>query len=191
MTIITKAILSLCVLASTGILTETMSFAQNRASGRNRQNNARRIEGAIEAGVSTSARIFVLRLKPGQDLREELEKLTKASNIRAGFIVTAVGSLQKASLRLADQTATSTFMQKFEIVSLTGTLSTDGVHLHIALSDTEGKTIGGHLVSGSIIYTTAEIVIAEARDLFFTREMDAQTGYKELKVHKRVRAQRR
>ena len=191
MTIITKALLSICALASMGILTETMSLAQHRAADRRKQNDAARIGGTIEAGVSTSARIFVLRLKPGQDLREELEKLTKAANIRAGFIVTAVGSLQKASLRLADQTDTSTFMQKFEIVSLTGTLSTDGVHLHVALSDAEGKTTGGHLVSGSIIYTTAEIVIAEARDLFFTRETDAQTGYKELKVHKRARARRR
>jgi uncharacterized protein len=187
MTIITKAFLSLCALASIGILTETTSCAQKRAADRRKPNDAATIDG----GVSTSARIFVLRLKPGQDLREELEKLTKAANIRAGFILTAVGSLQKASLRLADQTQTSTFTQKFEIVSLTGTLSTDGVHLHVALSDAEGKTTGGHLVAGSIIYTTAEIVIGEARDLVFTRETDERTGYKELKVHKRTGPRRR
>ena len=191
MTIITKAILSLCALALIGILTETMSFGQNRAADRRKQNDAATIAGASEAFVSTPARIFVLRLKPGQDLREELEKLTKAANIRAGFILTAVGSLQKASLRLAGQTDTSTFTQKFEIVSLTGTLSTDGVHLHVALSDAEGKTTGGHLVAGSIIYTTAEIVIGEARDLIFTRETDERTGYKELKIHKRTGPRRR
>ncbi len=48
---------------------------------------------------------------------------------------------------------------KFEIVSLTGTLAESGSHLHAAISDNIGNIIGGHLKKGSIIYTTAEIVI--------------------------------
>ena len=181
MTIISKPTLALSLAASIIILAQTATFGQNRS----RERNGRRMSAATESGVSNSSRTWVVRLRPGQDLREELEKLTKSAGIRAGFIVTAVGSLQKASLRLADRTDTITFAQKFEIVSLVGTLSGDGVHLHIALSDSEGKTTGGHLVGGSIIYTTAEIVIGEARDLVFTREQDEQTGYKELRVHKR------
>jgi len=185
--LITKLILALFVVASIGIMTRTEAFGQNRSRGR----NARPLSATTQSGVSNSSRIWVVRLRPGQDLREELEKLTKAAGIRAGFILTAVGSLKKASLRLADRTETSTFTQKFEIVSLVGTLSTDGVHLHIALSDGEGRTIGGHLVGGSIIYTTAEIVVGEARDLVFTRETDEQTGYKELRVRKRSGSPRR
>lgn len=58
------------------------------------------------------------------------------------------------------------------------------MHLHISISDSTGKTIGGHLVEGCQIYTTAEIVIGEARGLIFSREKDAETGYQELRIRK-------
>jgi predicted DNA-binding protein with PD1-like motif len=94
-------------------------------------------------------------------------------------------------LRLADQKDPTAFEGKYEIVSLVGTLSPDGVHLHISLSDSTGRTIGGHPVEGCEIYTTAEIVIGEAVGLKFTREQDAQTGYKELKIRKATRSNKR
>jgi hypothetical protein len=50
---------------------------------------------------------------------------------------------------------------KHEIVSLVGTLALDGDHLHIAVSDSTGRTIGGHLMEGSLVYTTAEIAVGE------------------------------
>ncbi|HUQ34512.1 MAG TPA: PPC domain-containing DNA-binding protein [Pyrinomonadaceae bacterium] len=136
-----------------------------------------------ESGETERVKVYALRLMPKQDLRKQLEVFSRERKLRAGLILTAVGSLQKVSLRLADQKEATRFEGKYEIVSLVGTLSPDGVHLHISLSDSTGKTIGGHLVEGCEIYTTAEIVIAEARGLLFTREQDAETGYKELKIH--------
>ena len=97
-------------------------------------------------------------------------------------IVSAVGSLREAALRLADQKDATHYAGKYEIVSLSGTFSPDGPHLHIAIADSEGRTIGGHVVEGCIIYTTAEIVIAELTDVRFSREEDPQTGYRELRV---------
>lgn len=138
----------------------------------------------IEQGESQGMKIFALRLRPGQDLRKEIERFTRARGIKAGFIITTVGSLEKATLRLADQNNASSFEGKFEIVSLVGTLSQDGVHLHISLSDSTGRTIGGHLVEGCQIYTTAEIVIGEARGIVFTRAADKLTGYKELTIRR-------
>lgn len=129
--------------------------------------------------------IHVLRLKPGQDLREELEKFTQTASLRAAYIITCVGSLNHATLRLADQSDGTRFEGKLEIVSLVGTLTPDGPHLHLSVSDTTGKTTGGHLVAGCPVYTTAEIVIGEARDLLFTREPDELSGYKELKIRPR------
>lgn len=136
-------------------------------------------------------KVFALRLKPGQDLRKEIERFTKERGIKAGFIITTVGSLEKVSLRLADQNNASSFEGKFEIVSLVGTLSQDGVHLHLSLSDSVGRTIGGHLVDGCQIYTTAEIVIGEANGLVFTREADKLTGYKELTIRRYRRTRKR
>ncbi len=106
----------------------------------------------------------------------------KEKHLRAGFIITTVGSLRQAAIRLADQSSATQFDGKFEIVSLVGTLGQDGVHLHISISDNTGKTIGGHLVEGCVIYTTAEIVIGETRGLVFSREKDAETGYQELRI---------
>lgn len=125
---------------------------------------------------------FALRLHPGQDLKEELIAFTKNNNIHAGIILTGVGSLTKATLRLADETITKTFDSRFEIVSLVGTLCQEGVHLHISLSDEQGNTIGGHLKEGCLIYVTAEIVIAELEQVRFSRVFDQQTGFKELVI---------
>lgn len=132
-------------------------------------------------------KVFALRLRPGQDLRQQIEAFAKEKHIRAGFIITTVGSLRQAAIRLADQSSPMQFHGKFEIVSLVGTLGHDGVHLHISISDSNGKTIGGHLVEGCLIYTTAEIVIGEARGLVFSREQDSETGYQELWIRKAKR----
>ena len=125
-----------------------------------------------------------MRLRPGQDLRKQLELFVKEKRIHAGFVITAVGSLRQASIRLADQPSATNFNGKFEIVSLVGTLGQDGVHLHISISDSTGKTLGGHLVDGCLIYTTAEIVMGDAEGLKFSREQDAETGYRELRIRR-------
>lgn len=143
-----------------------------------------------ESARSTRQAIYALRLKPGQDLRVELEKFAKSVSLRAGYIVTCVGSLNHATLRLANQNESIRIEGKLEIVSLVGTLAPDGPHLHLSVSDNTGKTIGGHLVEGCPIYTTAEILIGEAEDLQFTREQDVTSGYKELKIRPRSKRRR-
>ncbi|WP_413164462.1 PPC domain-containing DNA-binding protein [Capilliphycus salinus ALCB114379] len=124
-----------------------------------------------------------LRLKPNQDLKLSLQKIAAIHQIQAGFILTAVGSLQQATLRFAGQDDSLCLSGRFEIVSLVGTLSTEGIHLHIALADTQGKTIGGHLQTGCIIYTTAEIVIGTIEGYRFQRTPDGETGYLELEIN--------
>ena len=97
-------------------------------------------------------------------------------------MITCVGSLTVATLRLANQEGPSVYKGHFEIVSLVGTLSTNGSHLHIAVSDSTGRTIGGHLLDGCRVYTTAEIVLGELPQLEFRREKDDTFGYQELVV---------
>ena len=125
---------------------------------------------------------YAFRLLPGQDLRKEIEEVVHQHQIHAGWIVAAVGSLNEYRLRFANQPAGFHAAGFFEIVSLTGTLSIDGCHLHMAISDTSGQTIGGHLLEGCTIYTTAELVIASTDKYAFTRENDGSTPWKELKI---------
>jgi predicted DNA-binding protein with PD1-like motif len=127
--------------------------------------------------------VYAMRLGPGEDLRAALQKFTSEKKLDAACIVTCVGSLQKTVLRLANQDHHTTFEGKREIVSLVGTLAVTGSHLHLSVSDSTGVTLGGHLVEGCQVYTTAEIVIGILPAYRFTREPDPKSGYQELKVN--------
>lgn len=127
-------------------------------------------------------KVFALRLQPDQDLRQSLKEFALSNNIQAGFILSAIGSLKQAAIRFADQPNSEILQGRFEILSLNGTLSVSGLHLHITIADSVGKTIGGHLDNNSIIYTTAEIVIGASEDLIFLRSLDPQTGFLELEI---------
>lgn len=126
--------------------------------------------------------LHAFRLVPGDDLKQALLAYCTERHIAAACIVSCVGSLQHAIIRFADQGGGTAIHKKLEIVSLVGTLGCDACHLHIALADDQGQVIGGHLMAGSIIYTTAEIVLGALPELRFERELDAATGYQELRV---------
>lgn len=122
------------------------------------------------------------RLRKGNDLKKELENFAIKNNI-SGIILCCVGCLDKLNIRLAGADDYLEEEEDFEIVSITGTLSKDGVHIHISVSDEEGNTFGGHLMEGCIVNTTAEVCILELDQFEFRREFDESTGYKELTIH--------
>jgi predicted DNA-binding protein with PD1-like motif len=132
--------------------------------------------------MNQSDKTYAFRLKPGQDLKLSLDSFVKANQLEAAWIQTAVGSLTDYHIRFANQPNGSKGTGHFEIVSLVGTLSINGSHIHISVSDSTGKTIGGHLLEGNKIYTTAEIVIGSSNQLQFKREEDGTTPWKELQV---------
>jgi uncharacterized protein len=127
-------------------------------------------------------KIHAFRLKPGQDLKKEIETYVQQHKIEAGWIMTCVGSVTQYHLRFANQPQGTRGNGHFEIVSLTGTVSINGNHLHMSVSDSTGRTIGGHLLESNFIYTTAEIVIGEGKQLVFTREKDGTTEWEELQI---------
>ena len=131
---------------------------------------------------SSKSRIHVARLTPGTDLKKALRGLAVRNNWSAAVMVTCVGSLVEYNLRFANQEEGTRKKGHFEIVSLTGTLSASSVHLHLAASDEKGVIIGGHLLDGNIIFTTAEVAIAELSDLTFERQFDPASGYQELHI---------
>lgn len=126
----------------------------------------------------------VIRLKPGEYLRKSIQQYAVNHHIKAGWMVTCAGSLTQYQLRFANQQSPSFSTGHFEIVSLTGTVSENGSHLHMSISDSTGNTIGGHLLEGCLVYTTAEIVIQSSEHLEFTREKDGTTPWEELQIKK-------
>ncbi|MBS1952771.1 MAG: DNA-binding protein [Cyanobacteria bacterium SZAS-4] len=135
---------------------------------------------------------MVERLKPGEELQSALKRIAFEHNLKAGVIVCAVGSLSVASLRMAGASESKTFEGPLEIVSITGTLSDTSMHVHLSVSDSTGKTTGGHLVVGCKVFTTIELVILDLSDEWvFDRKTDEQTTYLELDPQPRHKKQGR
>jgi predicted DNA-binding protein with PD1-like motif len=130
-------------------------------------------------------KVVPLRLQPGADLRQALEAWMGAQQEQAGCVISAVGSLSLAQLRLAGATEAMAIHGELEILSLSGTLSPDGSHLHIAVAGSGGTVIGGHLCAGSLVRTTAELVIGLLPEWQFRRVLDPATGYAELQIRAR------
>ena len=124
------------------------------------------------------------RLERGNDLLLSIENYVSDNNIKAGVILSGVGCLYKATIRDAGGVDIVTLNKDVEIVSITGTLSQDGCHLHISFSDKDLKTYGGHLVKGCLVNTTAEVCMFEFEDYKFKRKFDDKTGYSELSVER-------
>ena len=128
------------------------------------------------------------RLTYGTDLRKGIEDYCAERSVKAAAVIACVGCVYRAVMRLADGKTVREYDGHYEIVSLTGTLSANGAHMHISLADEEGMVIGGHLAYGSLINTTAEVVLAALDDEYeFSREYDETTGYDELVVSRHVK----
>lgn len=110
------------------------------------------------------------------------------------------GSTGKTTLRPAGGADVQIFEGAHEIVSLSGTIGVGGTpdgsihggvdgemhHLHMAISDSTCSVVGGHVMPGCIVRTTAEIVLLEIDGLAFTRPHDPTTGYAELSITERI-----
>lgn len=139
--------------------------------------------GLAAQSTHSTPRVHVFRLKPHEDLKKSILQFAKDHRIKAGIVLTCVGSLEQFHLRFANQKDGTKRAGHFEIVSCTGTFADDGsAHLHISVSDSTGHTIGGHLLDDNLVYTTAEIAIAELPDLRFERVLDSTYGYHELLI---------
>ncbi|XP_042862011.1 bifunctional protein GlmU-like [Penaeus japonicus] len=140
-----------------------------------------------QEGKSSSMKVHMLRLTPGQEVKSSLEEYVAREAKNGVFVMTCCGSLTSATLRLAanEEGVTSkvkTFHQHFEVLGMSGTIGRGGTHLHISLSDNDGRSFGGHVMKDLFVFTTMEIALGEPTDLVLGRAMDDATGYDELTV---------
>ncbi len=138
-----------------------------------------------------------IRIPAGEDLVSNLSRAASEAMTNSGsqsaFVMTAVGSLEAVTLRMANackpgaslenaSNEIKEWAERLEIVSLTGTFSKDGQkHLHMSVSDKTGTVFGGHVMEGKI-FTTLELVLGTISNVAFTREIDEKTGFDELVV---------
>jgi len=135
--------------------------------------------------------IVAERIEDGQDLRREIERITKENDIQAGSILCGIGGLKTCRIRIpVMEPGQPRYIDPgvVEISALQGTLSPHSLHCHIAVCDEEGRMWGGHLSFGCIVRMTCELVIAVHDTLTFDRNHDPMTGYDELIVDRQSRA---
>jgi predicted DNA-binding protein with PD1-like motif len=136
-----------------------------------------------QAQQVSDSKVHIVRLHPNEDVRLKLSEFVRNSHLQAGYIISCIGTLKQAAVRLANHNETKIWKENFELIALTGTLAPDGNHLHITIADKDGNAKGGHIADGCIVDTSVEIIIGEATDLIFKRETDTETTYKELNVY--------
>ena len=133
--------------------------------------------------------LLPIRLSPGADVRRALEDALRSQSADSAFVLAGIGSLSEAKLRYAGQSVESTVAGPLEVLSMSGSLTSTGAHLHMAVSDASGQVHGGHVAYGNVVGTTAEVLLALLPDWDLSREQDPTTGFNELVVRRRTRTQ--
>ena len=127
-------------------------------------------------------RTFIGKLKHGGDMLEELTAVCEGNDISLGRIE-ALGVVKKARLCYYNQRARKydffEIEENLEITALVGNISMrDGkpiVHAHITLSDAQGRTYGGHLARGTVVFA-CEFTIDVYKGPQLNRAHDEETG---------------
>ena len=126
-----------------------------------------------------------VRLSPGADIRAALEAEVAARGHHAAFVISGIGSLSGARLRLAGAAEPIQLQGHLEVLTLAGTVAANGSHLHMSVANSEGRVIAGHVAPGCFVRTTLELLIVLLSEWSFRRELDATTGFAELVVLRR------
>lgn len=127
-------------------------------------------------------RSYIGQLPYDSDLLDGLTELVRREDIKLGRIQ-GIGATTHAIVAYYDQNTKTYSPLEFdggmEIVSLSGNVSLrDGkpfVHVHILLSDANGKVYGGHLMKGTKLFA-CEMTIDEFEGDQLERGKDERTG---------------
>jgi predicted DNA-binding protein with PD1-like motif/glutaredoxin len=103
-------------------------------------------------------RALPLTLAPGQDLKLSLDTLAREQNC-SGFVLGVVGNLSRAVFQCPGRPEPTVLEGDLEIITLNGTVSPQGAHLHLSLSDGACQVWGGHLEPGTLVLKGAELLL--------------------------------
>jgi predicted DNA-binding protein with PD1-like motif len=123
-------------------------------------------------------RIVTLRFKYQADLLAGLEKMVKQEKIKNAVILSAFGSVRNYHLHVVSN---RTFPSKnvfikdtnspADIVGMSGYVTGGKLHPHIMLADSD-KVFGGHLESGTNVFTFAVVTLGVLEDKADLKRLD-------------------
>ena len=103
-------------------------------------------------------RAVPLHLDAGSDVHRSLAQLA-ASHQAEGFVLSVVGNLSQAAFQCPGQAVPTLVRGELESITLQGTLTPGGVHLHLSLSDGNCQVWGGHLEPGTLVLKGADVLV--------------------------------
>lgn len=146
----------------------------------------------------TISRIVTFKLKPGTKLLESINEACKAHGVQSGCIVTAIGSLNGADLKIPEVKPEFALGYGYgDAIKITGPLSLvnmagfichadDGTiepHIHVTVSEPSGKVHAGHLVMDTaLVLLTVECVIAEFGGIDMRMVTDPDRGIRVVRM---------
>ena len=142
----------------------------------------------MEMAQGKLGRVVALRLKPGTDVLLGLEEACKRSGINNGVILSAIGSLDSPHFCDVVEVPTKAGHGYGEALHLTGPIEltnasgiichddegNTNLHVHMTLTDRHGNAHGGHLVEGTKVLLTVDVIIAEIEGLVMGRKFDEE-----------------
>lgn len=146
---------------------------------------------SMETAVGKLGRVIAVRLHPGTDVLHGLEDACAEYGINNGVILSAIGSLGDVHYCNVDKLPNSQagygygitlFLEgPIELTSATGIICHDpegvtNLHVHISMSDKYGNAHGGHLVEGTTVLLTTDVVIAEIEGIIMGRQFNEELG---------------
>ena len=124
----------------------------------------------VYAIPSQFERVIVLRFKFDTDILAGLQKMVKQEKISNAIILSAFGSVRGYQVhQVSNRTLPSKNMfvkdptGPADIIGMSGYISKGVMHPHITLA-TPDKAFGGHLESGTIVFTFAVVTIGVLQD---------------------------
>lgn len=143
----------------------------------------------LEMAQGQLTRVIAVRLRPGTDVLAGLTEACSRAGISNGVILSAIGSLDGVAycnpVELPEKKAGYGYG---EVLHLTGPIEltagsgivchddqgNTNLHVHMSLSDRYGSAHGGHLVEGTRVLLTVDVVIAEIGGLVMGRKFDEE-----------------
>ena len=144
----------------------------------------------IEMAEGKLSRIVALRLTPGTDVLQGLTEACKRAGINNGVILSAIGSLDSPHFCDVVELPTKAGYGYGETLHLTGPIeltNASGIichddegetnlHVHMTLTDRHGNAHGGHLVEGTKVLITVDVVIGEIEGMVMGRKFSEEMG---------------
>ena len=101
---------------------------------------------------------YFFKLSSGADICNSLNEL-QINNDSTSFLLSAVGDLSKVSFKCPLNQKPIILEKKLEIITLSGYLKSNESHIHISVSDDNCSVFGGHLLSGTLVHKSLDLLI--------------------------------